>query len=976
MPAGVNEPPELSEGRIRALLEHLPVIVYVDKGPGEHPEYVTANVEEILGYPAQAYMDDPWLWNKTLHNDDRDRVIPLWRGAWEHGTPYEAEYRFIRPDGTAVWVRDHSHADRDAEGNTLWRGVMLDITADKTAAAREAALRLSEERYRSLVEQLPSVVYAVGNERDPGVIYCTPNVAELTGWTASDYAEGRVRWADTIHPEDRAAVWNDWLRAFDNVRPFDAEYRVICKDGGELWVRDSCMPVRPDEQSPPAFWQGVMLDITEERQIRHELEVSERRYRTLVEQLPAVVYVVTDELESRTLYVSRGIEDLVGQPGFKWVGLGEPWMELVHPDDREILRSAVQASVGRTKRFSVEYRVMRPDGRTVWVRDTASLVQGAGGSGRAWQGLILDVTPEHEALQELTASEARRQILVEQLPTIVYEMGVDDDRRTYYVSPHVEDVLGYTREEWLEQSDIWVELLHPDDRELELDAHDQHIASGEPWDREYRLIAADGRVVWVRDRASLLTDQDGRPDRWLGVMLNITPQKQLEAQLREANEDLELRVLTRTAQLEEANELMGLEIAERRRAERELSRAEESYRQLLESVPAVVYRWQVRPADDGSEHWYMSPQVERVLGYTPDEWHGHWRMWRERVHPHDLAAVDEASLRSERTGEPFELQYRYFAKDGHVVWVHDRAQLLARDAAGEPLVFQGVMIDITATKEAERKATEAEEKFRVITERSPVVTYSYTLESMDPPVAHVEYVSPQMSEILGYPLSHWLGDLSVWLEMTHPDDRELQARAHMDSWFSGEPVDIVYRMIAADGHVVWINDRGSRHEGTPPRFLGAIMDVTGRAEELEQLKITASSLSSLVEGIPAITWTEALDAEGRSRFLYMSPQVFELLGYTAEELMSEPGHFERMLHPDDRAAATAPVPDTQTRWESVHRVFHRDGSVRWLEAHARQVTPPGQIPAIWQGITLDVTERMMRQEIEGAPAYETTDPSA
>ena len=92
-------------------------------------------------------------------------------------------------------------------------------------------------------------------------------------------------------------------------------------------------------------------------------------------------------------------------------------------------------------------------------------------------------------------------------------MGPDDERQTLYVSPHVEEVLGYTRDEWLDQPDIWIELLHADDREVVLAQHDRNSESGEPWDMEYRLIANDGRVVWVHDRATLIRGRDGAPPR-------------------------------------------------------------------------------------------------------------------------------------------------------------------------------------------------------------------------------------------------------------------------------------------------------------------------------------------------------------------------------------------------------------------------------------------------------------------------------
>ena len=121
--------------------------------------------------------------------------------------------------------------------------------------------------------------------------------------------------------------------------------------------------------------------------------------------------------------------------------------------------------------------------------------------------------------------EALYRALVENLPAVIYQVAPDDDRRTMYVSPHVETALGYSRDEWLDQPDIWMELLHPDDREQTLAAHDLHNETGRPWSREYRLIANDGRVVWFRDVANLVRDEGGRPQHWLGLQLDITELK-------------------------------------------------------------------------------------------------------------------------------------------------------------------------------------------------------------------------------------------------------------------------------------------------------------------------------------------------------------------------------------------------------------------------------------------------------------------
>ena len=214
----------------------------------------------------------------------------------------------------------------------------------------------------------------------------------------------------------------------------------------------------------------------------------------------------------------------------------------------------------------------------------------------------------------------------------MYLVAPDDDRRTIYVNPQVERTLGYTRQEWLAQPDIWMELLHPGDREPTLAAHDLHNRTGQPWNRDYRLIASDGSAVWFRDMATLIRDAEGRPLYWHGMQTDITALKRVEEDLRAARDDLERRVEERTVALEEANALMSLEIGERRRTEAELKEAERRYRLLAEQIPAVTYTWDL---GQDQEDAYTSPRIKQLLGYSVDEWHQSPDFWMARIHPDD-----------------------------------------------------------------------------------------------------------------------------------------------------------------------------------------------------------------------------------------------------------------------------------------------------------------------------------------------------
>ena len=686
---------------------------------------------------------------------------------------------------------------------------------------------------------------------------------------------------------------------------------------------------------------------------------SRSRTRELVEQLPVVVFVDTDELEGATVYISPNVEKIVGHPQASLLADRTLWFRSIHPDDQDRFWATWEDAWTRGTPFRAEYRLLRPDGEEVWLRESSVLVLSDSGHRLAWQGVAEDLTTEKRSQEDVRASEARYRALVERVPAVVYEMDPDDERRTLFVSPHVEQVLGYSRAEWLDQPDIWIELLHADDREVVLAQHDRHSETGEPWDLEYRLIASDGRVVWVHDRGILIGGLDHGAAAWHGVMIDITAEHDAKEMLVLHKEDLERRVAERTNELQDANELMALEIGERRRMEDEVRQVEERYRQLVENMPGIAYIWQVRPGDEPRSFGYVSPRLQDVLGFSTEDWHA-----STRIHPHDQARVAEALSRSARTGESFLMEYRFLAKDGSVVWVLDHASLISRTDTGDPSSFQGVMLDVTAWKEAESKAEAAEDRFRTLAERGPVVVFSFELiyaGDDSPPTVSVDYISPQAAELVRYPIEHWLRE-SKWLVMVHPDDRDDVARTMRRSGRTGEPWTMQYRMIRSDGTVIWVLDTGSMlkrdSHGRPWTFQGILLDVTESEEAKVRLETSERDQRLALEGALVIPWSETIHPEtGLERYTYIGPQAFDILGYTPEELMVEHRHFPRMVHPDDRARVRKTLSRSEQSgiWDDTYRILRRDGEIRWLHSFGRRVSPPGAIPEVWHGVAVDVT---------------------
>lgn len=139
--------------------------------------------------------------------------------------------------------------------------------------------------------------------------------------------------------------------------------------------------------------------------------------------------------------------------------------------------------------------------------------------------------PRHDAgvdgdalLDRAERAEAMYHSLMDSLPGITYSESLDD-AQTLSISPQVNELLGYTQEEWLGNPLLWVEVMHPDDRERVTTSCAEANESAASWRAEYRMVARDGRVVWVRDIATLVRSADGQPLCWQGVMIDITALK-------------------------------------------------------------------------------------------------------------------------------------------------------------------------------------------------------------------------------------------------------------------------------------------------------------------------------------------------------------------------------------------------------------------------------------------------------------------
>jgi PAS domain S-box-containing protein len=290
------------------------------------------------------------------------------------------------------------------------RWLMVSVERHKEVATR---LGNAEARYRELLDNIPAVTYVDvfedGMDGEATALHVGPQIEELFGFPHAEWlASGGELWERLVHPDDLPGVraLATEAAARGGMR---AEYRMWTKDGRLRWIREEAA-VDTDPDSGHQTWRGVMYDVTERHDVEDALRLAETSYRLLVEQLPFAVYSQIVEGDASFNYVSPKIETLLGYPQQQWLEEHGFWDSLIHPDDVERTVAMDQLANATGERYADEYRMRHEDGRYLWIRDEAILIEGAPGKREVWHGLLADVTDRRATQQELEASfaEVRR----------------------------------------------------------------------------------------------------------------------------------------------------------------------------------------------------------------------------------------------------------------------------------------------------------------------------------------------------------------------------------------------------------------------------------------------------------------------------------------------------------------------------------------------------------------------------------------
>jgi PAS domain S-box-containing protein len=312
-------------------------------------------------------------------------------------------FRKRMADGSLHYFRSSGKPFFDSAGNFLgYRGTGADVTAqqvadDALAAAREE-LRDSEIKYQSIASHIPGAVYRTSGGPDGRELFLGEQIEGICGYSARELLAGPIRCMDVIHPDDRAMVNAATAAAMAGRRPYVIDYRIIHRDGSMRWLQDKGQAVF-GEDGAPLFLDGVVFDITERKKFEAELVVkstelarSESRFRTLVANIPGVVYRCLIDADWTDLYVSDYSEALTGYPASDFIDKRvRTYASITHPDDAEMIDKMVARAIEQRRPFELDYRILHRNGEVRWVREYAQAVFDAEGRPAYLDGIIFDI---------------------------------------------------------------------------------------------------------------------------------------------------------------------------------------------------------------------------------------------------------------------------------------------------------------------------------------------------------------------------------------------------------------------------------------------------------------------------------------------------------------------------------------------------------------------------------------------------------
>lgn len=775
-----REATKRSERQFLALADAIPQIVWV-AAPDGGLTYLNLKAAEYTGHQSDDLTG--WSWERVIHPADLPQVVEQWIETLKLGIPRDQEFRIRRADGEYRWHITRQVPARSPDGQiAAWYGTCTDIEDLKRT---QADLLKERTLLRTLIDSIPDVVFS--KDAKGRFTLCNQGLIEFTG--ASSEAELLGKTVFEIFPASHAKSSHA-----DDTRVIAHGETILNREeftrdaaGRDSWRLVTKAPLR-DQFGNIVGIVGISRDIQKRKEQDQLLEESRERLNLTL----AAAQMGTWDLNVHSNQVIRSAECLSILGVHALAADNDSFLKIIHPDDVEKVSNAVRQSVSNTSGFTLEYRIIRPDGQVRWVYDIGKVHGSRSGSALRMIGVIQDITERKLVEDAVRRSQEMLRLILDNIPQGVFWK--DRDSRYLGCNRVVAAAMKFESSEsivGLADADMpWITpeqaafFTQKDRQVMDADEPAHHIVE--------TMTLADGRTIWLETNKVPMHDEQGRVTGILGTWEDITGRKLAEQAIHD-RERL-LGIVTGSARV-------GLVVVS---DHYEYLFANEAYAEIFGfEAQSIVGR---RVSELLPVRW---PQIQPLLDRA---------LAGERV-------TYELTL-PPRAGSPVPQWFR-------VMYEPHQGDL------GAPTVVI-VALDITDQKRTEAMIRASEERYRRLVDVLPGALFTHDCEQL-------VFCNPAFVRLMGADSAAELQRLSPF-DVAHPDFRDIVGKriTEMQATRAAAP-GIEMRIVRLDGKVVPVYSVSTMLPDTEhPTFLVALSDLTERERSMDLLHAVMGSVNDAI----------------------------------------------------------------------------------------------------------------------------------